>query len=152
MFNEDTDTGDHLVLGFVVGTQLLSSWFFLWLIGTNMIRFQPLEACIFKEHTTRRKGVAFLITNAFVMHAPSNSPTEITHETLFKINNEVIFHGVCFFFTAILLLLLDGIVWTLDATFGSINDAIHRDTKCQGLFQMLRVPFRQHVRFASCHL
>jgi hypothetical protein len=42
MFNEDTDTGDHLVLGFVVGTPLLSSWFFLWLIGTNMIRFKAI--------------------------------------------------------------------------------------------------------------
>jgi hypothetical protein len=51
MFNADTETGDHLVLGFVVGTPLLSSWFFLWLIGTHMIRFKPLEACIFKEHT-----------------------------------------------------------------------------------------------------
>jgi hypothetical protein len=151
MFNADTETGDHLVLGFVVGTPLLSSWFFLWLIGTNMIRFKPLEACIFKEHTTRRNGVAFLITNAFVMHASSHRPTEITHETLCKLQNEVILHGMCFFFTALLLLLLDGIVWTLDATCGSINDAIHRDTKCQGVFQMLRVPFRQHVRFASRH-
>src|SRR4029453_3052117 len=97
MFNEDTDTGDHLCLGFVVGTQLLSAWFFLWLIGTNMLRVKPLEACIFQEHTTRRKGVAFLITNAFVMHAASNRPTARTHETLFTSNHEVIFHGVGFF-------------------------------------------------------
>src|SRR2546428_241472 len=87
----------HLVLGFVVGTQLLSSWFFLGLIGTHMVRFKPLEACIFQEHTTRRKRVAFLITKAFVMHASSNSPTAIAHEPLFKINNEGVFHGVRFF-------------------------------------------------------
>src|SRR4029450_13564125 len=103
MVNEDTDTGDQLVLGFVVGTQLLSAWFFLWLIGTNMSRFKPLEACIFQEQTSRGKGVVFPIPKAVVMHAASNRPTEISHETLFKIKNEVIFHGVCFFLTASLL-------------------------------------------------
>jgi hypothetical protein len=151
MFNEETDTGDPLVLGFVVGTQLLSSWFFLGLIGTNMIRCKPLAACSVKEPPTRRQGVACLLTHAFIMHASSHRPTAITHETLCKSNNEVLVHGVCFFFTALLLLLLDGIVGTLDATFGAINADIHRDTKCQGVCQILRGPFRQHMGFASRH-
>jgi len=43
MFNEDADTGNDRVLGFIFGTELLISWFFLRLIGTDMLRFKPLE-------------------------------------------------------------------------------------------------------------
>src|SRR2546422_10649174 len=99
MFNEDTDTGNHLVLGFIAGAQLLPAWFFLRLIGTDMLGFKALEARVFKEHTTRRKRIAFLVTNAFVVDASSKRPTAIAHKTLFKIDNEVIFQGVRFFFT-----------------------------------------------------
>ena len=67
LFHEDTDTGDPRILGFVVGIQLLPSGFFLRLIGQDLVRFKALEACIFKEHTARRKGIAFLITNAFIV-------------------------------------------------------------------------------------
>ena len=86
MCNEDTDTGNDRVLGFVFGAELLISWFFLRLIGTDMVRFKALEARVFKEHTTRRKRIAFLITDAFVVDASSKRLTEIAHETLFKIN------------------------------------------------------------------
>ena len=67
MFNEDTDTGNHLILGFIFSAEFLVSGLFLRLIGRDILRFKPLEACIFKEDTARRKRVVFFITNAFVM-------------------------------------------------------------------------------------
>ena len=97
MFDEDTDTGDHRVLGFVFGAEFLPSWFFLRLIGQDLVRFKALKAGIFKEHTARRKRIALLITNAFIMDASSKGLAEIAHQTLFKINNEVIFYGMRFF-------------------------------------------------------
>jgi hypothetical protein len=42
----------------------LPSWFFLRLIGQDLVRFKALKAGIFTEHTARRKRIAFLITNA----------------------------------------------------------------------------------------
>jgi hypothetical protein len=62
-----------------------------------MVWFKALEARIFKEDTARRKRIAFLITHTFVVDAASKRPTEIAYQTLFKINNEVIFHRVRFF-------------------------------------------------------
>jgi hypothetical protein len=67
MFNEDTDTGNHRILGFIFGAELLLSWFFLRLIGTDIVGFKALEACIVKEHTAGRERVVFCITNPFVM-------------------------------------------------------------------------------------
>src|SRR5262249_22284680 len=141
MFNEDTNAGNDLVLGFLFGAEFLISGFFLWLISTDMVGFKSLEACILKEDTARRKCILFLITNTFVVHTSSKRPTEIAHETLFNVNNEVVLHGMRFFFTAIVLFLLDRILWTLDTTFRAINDEIHCDTERQRLFQILRVPF-----------
>jgi hypothetical protein len=50
MFNKDTDTGNHRILGFFFRTEFLISGLFLRLIGTNVLRFKSLEASIF-EHS-----------------------------------------------------------------------------------------------------
>src|SRR2546425_6423999 len=98
MFNEDADTGNHLILRFIFSTAFVISGLFLWLIGHDMGRFKPLEACILKERTAWRKAIAFLITNAFIVHASSIGATEVAYKTLFNINNEVIFHRMVFFY------------------------------------------------------
>ena len=46
-----------------------------------------------------------------------------------------------FFFTAILLLLLDRICWALHAQFCPIYDEIDRDTQGQNLLEILGVAF-----------
>src|SRR5262249_11004808 len=97
MFNEDTDTGNHLILSFLFRTEFVISGFFLRLIGRDLLRFKPLEARIFKEDTARRKCVVFFITNAFVVDASSICLTEVAYTTLFNINNEIIFHRMVFF-------------------------------------------------------
>jgi hypothetical protein len=84
MFNKDPNTGNDLVLGFVFSTEFLIPWFFLRLIGTDMVWFKALEARIFKEDTARRKRIAFLIANTFVVDAASKRPTEIAYQTLFR--------------------------------------------------------------------
>jgi len=43
MFNEDTDTGNPRILGFLFSAELLVSGLFLRLIGTDLLRFKPLE-------------------------------------------------------------------------------------------------------------
>jgi hypothetical protein len=58
MFHEDPDTGNHLMLGFLCSTEFMLSGLFLWLIGTNFLRLKSLEACIFKEDTTRSNTFA----------------------------------------------------------------------------------------------
>src|SRR5919198_2456050 len=136
MFNEDANTGNHLILRFIFSTEFALSGLFLRLIGHDMVRFKPLEACIFKERTAWRKAIAFLITNAFIVHASRIGATEVADKTLVNINNEVIFHRVVFFFTTILLLLLHGILGTLDATLRAINDEIHRYAERQRLFYL----------------
>ena len=125
MFNEDTDTGNHRILGFLFGAQFLAAWFLLRLIRTDLLRFKPLKARIFKEDTARGKRVVFFITNAFVVDASSPCPTEVADQTLFNIDDQVVFHRVGFFLTAILLLLLGRILGTMDTAFRAINDDIH---------------------------
>lgn len=97
MFNKDTDTGNHLILGFLCRTEFLISGLFLRLIGTDLLRFKPLEASILKEDTARRKRVVFFITNAFVMDASRKGLTEIAYQTLFNIDDEIIFYSMVFF-------------------------------------------------------
>jgi hypothetical protein len=97
MFNQDANTGNHLILGFIFSTEFLLSGLFLRLIGRDVLRFKPLEACIFKEDTARRKRVVFFITNAFVVDPSSPCLTEVAYKMLFNINNEIIFHRVVFF-------------------------------------------------------
>src|SRR5262245_20616064 len=97
MFHENPDTGNHLILGFLCRTEFMISGLFLWLIRTDFLRLKSLEACIFKEDTTRRKRIVFFITNAFIMDASSKGLTEIAYQTLFNIDDEVVFHCVIFF-------------------------------------------------------
>ena len=97
MFNKDTDTRNHRILGFVRGTEFLFSGLFLWLICQDVRRFKPLEARILTEDTARRKRIVFLITNAFVVDASSKRPTEIAYTPLFNVNNEIVLHGMRFF-------------------------------------------------------
>lgn len=78
-------------------TQFLPAWFFLSLIGTDLVRFKALEACIFTEHTARRQHRVFRITKAFVVETASTCLTQISYKTLFKVNNEIMLHSVGFF-------------------------------------------------------
>jgi len=98
MFHEDTDTRNLRILGFLFCTEFLLSGFFLRLIGTDTLRFKALEARILKEHTARWKRLAFFITNPFVMDASSTCSTEVTDQTLFYINDQVVFYPMVFFF------------------------------------------------------
>jgi hypothetical protein len=98
MFNQDAHTGNLLILGFLFSTEFVISGLFLRLIGRDVLRFKPLEACIFKEDTARRKRVVFFITNAFVVDPSSLCLTEVAYKMLFNINNEIIFHCVVFFY------------------------------------------------------
>jgi hypothetical protein len=50
-----------------------------------------------------------------------------------------VFLSVCFFFTAVLILLLKGIGWTLDRSLGAIAHEVHGDAKGQNLLQVLWV-------------
>ena len=56
------------------------------------------------------------------------------------------------FFTTVLLFLLSGILWTLDATFCAINDEIHRHTERQRLCKILRVSFGQSLCLSKRHV
>src|SRR5215475_13729837 len=115
MFHENPDTGNELILGFLFSTEFMISGLFLWLIGYDVLRFTALEAGIFKEDTARRKRIVFFITNAFIMDASSKGLTEIAYQTLFHIDDEVVFHRVVFFYRYISLVAL----WDLvDAVCG----------------------------------
>src|SRR5262249_5178994 len=87
----------HRVFGFVFGTEFVPSWFFLGLVGHDMVRLKALETCILKEDTTRRKRIAFLITNTFIVDASSKGLTQVAHQPLFNVNDEVGFHRMRFF-------------------------------------------------------
>src|SRR5262249_31436726 len=98
MFYEDTKTGNQRVLGFVCSAEFVSTGFFLGLIGRDMVRFKALEPCVFQEHTTRRKGIALLITNAFVVHPSSKGLTEIARTNRSSISIMRLFFTVWAFF------------------------------------------------------
>ena len=98
MFHHNTNPGNHRVFRFVSRAQLLSPGLFLRLIRLDMVRLIALKTCIFEENTPRRKRIGFLVTDAFVVHATRIRAAEIAHESLFNVHDEVIFHGMRFFF------------------------------------------------------
>ena len=83
MFHEDSDAGNPVIFGFLLSTEFLISRLFLWLIGTDILRFKALKTCIFKEDTAWRKGLIFFITNAFIMDASTKGVTQIAHQAFF---------------------------------------------------------------------
>ena len=97
MFNKDTDTRNHRILGLLCRTECLLSGLFLRLIRQDVLKFNPLETRIFQEDTARRERVICCITHAFVVDASRIGATAVAYQTLFKINKEVIFHRVGFF-------------------------------------------------------
>jgi hypothetical protein len=97
MFHKDTDARNERVLGLLFGTACLLSWFFLQLIGRDMVRFTSLAARILQEDTPRRKRLVFFITHALVMEASSKGVTEVADKTRFTIDDEVVLPGMVFF-------------------------------------------------------
>jgi hypothetical protein len=96
-FNEDTDTGNPLILSFIFRPEFMIAGFFLRLRGRDVLRCNPLEARIFQEDTARRKWVVFFIAHAFVVDASSLWWTEVAYTTLFNIHKEIIVHRMVFF-------------------------------------------------------
>src|SRR5262249_50579108 len=97
MFHEDPDTGNHLMLGFLLSTEFMISGLFLWLIGADFLRLKALEACILKEDAARGKRIVFFITNAFIMDVSSQCLAPIAYKALFNIDDEIVFHCMVFF-------------------------------------------------------
>src|SRR5262249_62079622 len=77
MFHEDSDAGNPLIFGFLLSTEILISRLFLWLLGTDILRFKALKTCIFKEDTAWRKVIILFITISFIMDAYTTGVSQI---------------------------------------------------------------------------
>lgn len=98
VFNHYPNTRYDLVLGFFLACELFAFRLFLGLIGLDTFGFIPLKARVFEQPTTGWKNWLFVITNAFVMDTARIRLTQIAHETIFNIANEVVFNRMLFFY------------------------------------------------------
>ena len=96
MFNKNTDTCYHRVLGVFFVREFLAFRFLLRLVRLDMRWFVPLEPRILEE-PTRGKRLAFVIANTFVMDTSGRGVTQILHQAIFYIDNEGIVYGMRFF-------------------------------------------------------
>ena len=98
VLNQNPNAGDDLVLGFLRLCQLLALGLFLGLIDRHAGRLVALKPCILEEVDLRRKYRLFDVTDALVVNAARIGLTQVAHQTLFDIDDEIVFERMLFFY------------------------------------------------------
>jgi len=79
----------------------------------------PLEAPILIETTAGWEGIAFELSEAFIMRLPFRGRTQETHLTGL-LDHEEVFDRMALLLAAVVVLLVLGIGWTVDRTLRTI--------------------------------
>ena len=98
MLNQNPNAGDDLVLGFLRLCQLLALGLFLGLIDRHAGRLLALKPRILEEVDLRRKYRLFDVTDALVVDAARIGLTQVAHQALFDVNDEIVFERMLFFY------------------------------------------------------
>ena len=77
---------------------------FLGLIDRHAGRLVALKPRILEEVDLRRKYRLFDVTDALVVDATRIGLTQVAHQALFDVNDEIVLERMLFFFTAVLIL------------------------------------------------
>jgi len=105
MLNDYTDARNQSVgLLFFIG-QLLAPGLLFRLDRYDTRWFIALVAGIFVQYTALRKGWLLFITNLFVMLLSLARAAEVFHPASVHIDDNVVLYGMCFLFSAVVLLL-----------------------------------------------
>ena len=98
VFNHNANAGDDRVLRFLGCWQLLAFGLFLGLIDRDARRVVALKSRVLEQIDVRRKHRLFEITYPFVMDATRIRRTQVSHQSLFDISTECVFHRMSFFY------------------------------------------------------
>jgi hypothetical protein len=101
MFNQNPNAGDDRVLCFFCRRQLLAFGLFLGLIDRDAGRLVALKPCILEEVDLRREPQLFDVTDALVVHATGIGLTQVAHQALFDVNDEIVLERMLFFYRCI---------------------------------------------------
>ncbi len=66
-------------------------------MDADIVRVVALKPGVLEQPNAWRKDEVFCITNAFVVGASRIGPTQIAHQTIVNITNEIIFYRMRFF-------------------------------------------------------
>jgi len=98
VFDANPDTGDDLVVRFFRRRERLPFGLFLGLIDRDTRGLVALQPRILKEIDARWEDELFNIAYPFVVHATGIRLTQIAHQTLLDIDDEVVLDCIRFFF------------------------------------------------------
>ena len=101
VLNQNPNTRDHLVLCFVRLRQLLAFGLFLRLIDRDTRGLVALKPGILEEVDLWRKYRLFDVTDALVVDATRIGLTQVAHQALFDVNDEIVLERMLFFYRCI---------------------------------------------------
>jgi hypothetical protein len=101
VLNQNPDAGDNLVLGFFFRRQLLALGLFLGLIDRHARGLVALKPGILKEVDIGQEHQLFDVTDALVVDATGIGRTQVAHQALFDIDDEIVFERMLFFYRCI---------------------------------------------------
>ena len=97
VLNQNPNTGDDFVLCFFFRRQLLALGLFLGLIDRHAGRLVALKPRILEEVDLRWKYQLFDVTDALVVNAARIGLTQVAHQALFNVNDEIVCERMLFF-------------------------------------------------------
>src|SRR5437773_2434290 len=100
---------------------MLCLWAFWGLPGLGSCRLIPLQACILVARGVVRIRDRRVIRGLLIVYCARHSWTQIHDLLRVGIDEEDVFVGVRFLLAAVMCLLLGVILWTLAATFTTVN-------------------------------
>ena len=98
VFDYHSDAGDDLVLCFFCRRQLLAFRLFLGLIDRDAGRLVALKPCILEEVDLRREPQLFDVTDALVVDATGIRLTQVAHQAIFNVNDEIVLERMLVFY------------------------------------------------------
>jgi hypothetical protein len=119
VFNPDSDGRDRVIACPLRWREFPTRGFFLGLEDHQPITRVPLEAHILIEPTSGWEGIAFQLSEAFIIGLPFRGGTQETNMTGL-IDHEEVFDRLALLLAAVVFLLVLGIGWTVDRSLRTI--------------------------------
>src|SRR5919199_443631 len=121
MLNKHADTVNPMVLFFLLGGQLSTTWLFLGLENYDTRDLHPLEAFILEQRAPSRQLIGFTVSCPLIMTCALPRCSQ-TADTCTVIDDHDILDRMLAPLSAIIQLLFVGVAWSIYGTFRSVMD------------------------------
>lgn len=121
MLNKHADTVNPMVLFFLLGGQLSTTWLFLGLENDDTLDLHPLEAFILEQRAPNRQLVGFTVSCPLIMTCALPRCSQAANICT-VIDDQNVLNRMLALLSAIIQLLFVGVAWSIYGAFRSIMD------------------------------